>query len=79
MIGARDVAFPRLNALELLDLPLRRVASSTSAGSSGGAPERRLVRLREPDDPCSIRPATTSDFWVVGLQMLGIASLIAAI
>ena len=24
MIGARDVAFPRLNALSLLDLPLRR-------------------------------------------------------
>ena len=27
MIGARDVAFPRLNALSLLDLPLGRRSS----------------------------------------------------
>ena len=29
MIGARDVAFPRLNALSLLDLPLRRPLPAT--------------------------------------------------
>ena len=34
MIGARDMAFPRLNALSLLALPRRRAASSTRASSS---------------------------------------------
>ena len=31
MIGARDVAFPRLNALSLLDLPLGRRSSCNSS------------------------------------------------
>ena len=38
MIGARDVAFPRLNALSLLDLPLRRALPATRASSSGRRP-----------------------------------------
>ncbi len=38
MIGARDMAFPRLNALELLALPRVRAASSTPASRS--APHR---------------------------------------
>ena len=46
MIGARDMAFPRLNALELLDLRSPRASSSTRASSSGTGAECRLVRLR---------------------------------
>ena len=38
MIGARDMAFPRLNALQLLDLPRARGSSSTRASSSAMAP-----------------------------------------
>ena len=37
-IGARDVAFPRLNALQLLVLPRSAASSSTRRGSSAAAP-----------------------------------------
>ena len=38
MIGARDMAFPRLNALSLLALPRARGSSSTRASRSATAP-----------------------------------------
>ena len=38
MIGARDVAFPRLNMLGLLDLRVRRPASSTRRSCSAARP-----------------------------------------
>ena len=39
MIGARDVAFPRLNALQLLGLPARAGCSSTSSFLFDAAPD----------------------------------------
>ena len=45
MIGARDMAFPRLNALSLLGLPRRR-ALHLLEPAARDRPERRLVRLR---------------------------------
>ena len=38
-IGARDVAFPRLNALQLLGLPLRRALHERRASCSARAPD----------------------------------------
>ena len=45
MIGARDMAFPRLNALSLLAPPLRRDRVLLSV-SSGGAPDAGWIVLR---------------------------------
>ena len=77
MIGARDVAFPRLNALSLLDLPLRAACSCNVELPVRRGARRRLVRLRQPDLAASSRPAHTIDFWMLGLQILGISSLLA--
>ena len=46
MIGARDVAFPRLNMFGYWVFLLRRHVPLLVRSSFGGAPERRLVRLR---------------------------------
>ena len=55
MIGARDVAFPRLNALSFWVFLLGALFLYSS-WFLGGAPERRLVRVRaELDD----RPRAT--------------------
>jgi cytochrome c oxidase subunit I len=47
-IGARDVAFPRLNAFSLLGVPARRHLHHAADPVPGGA-GRRLVRLRAAD------------------------------
>ena len=76
MIGARDVAFPRLNALRYWiflfgglflqrELPRRR-AARTAAGSATPASRSR-----------QFSPGHSIDFWMLGLQILGIASMLA--
>ena len=75
-IGARDVAFPRLNALSLLDLPVRRPLPQlelplrrprrTAAGSATPTLTTR-----------QFSPGHSIDFWMLGLQILGIASMLA--
>ena len=77
MIGARDVAFPRLNAFSYwvfllgglflnVELPLRR-------GAGPG-----VVRLRQPD-VAAVLAGPNVDFWNMGLQILGVASLAAGV
>ena len=51
MLGSRDMAFPRLNALVLLGVSDSRASSCTRAFRSAQAPERRLVQL------CALRVA----------------------
>jgi cytochrome c oxidase subunit I len=87
MIGARDVAFPRLNAfsfwtffsgaiiLNLSWLPMlapegyRGVGAAPSAGWFGYA---NLTSN-------AYSPGLGTDFWIVGLQVLGVASVVAAL
>ena len=59
LLGARDMAFPRLNALSLLGLSARRASSSTSSFLLGAGAERRLVQLRAARD-ATYNPAPTS-------------------
>ena len=87
MIGARDVAFPRMNAfsfwtflagaivINLSWLPM--LAPDTYAGV-GQAPSTGwfgYANLTSKD----YAPGLGADFWVVGLQLLGVASVIAAL
>jgi cytochrome c oxidase subunit I len=75
-IGARDVAFPRLNAFSywvyllgaiFITLPIL-FAVAPNGGWFGYAP----ITTR------AYSPAINIDFWVLGLQILGISSLAAA-
>ncbi len=76
-VGARDVAFPRLNALSLWIWLFGGIFLNTSwflgGGADGGwfnyAPNSGLV----------FSPHHGIDFYAVGLQIIGIASLIGAI
>ena len=66
-IGARDMAFPRLNALELLVLPVRRPDDArrlphrrAARPTSAGPPTRRCRRR-------SARPGVGRDLWIIGV------------
>jgi cytochrome c oxidase subunit I len=75
MIGARDVAFPRLNAFSFWTFLAGAIfinsswvlAHAPDIGWFGYAP----LTSRE------YSPGLGTDFWVLGLQMLGLASLVA--
>ena len=75
-IGARDVAFPRLNAFSywtfLAGAIILKVSwftgGATNAGWFGYAP---LTSVQQ-------NPGTGIDYWIVSLQVLGVASLAAS-
>ena len=74
-IGARDVAFPRLNAFSYwtflggaLMLMLSWIGGATDAGWFGYAPLTSITQ----------NPGTGIDFWIISLQVLGVASLAAS-
>ncbi len=76
MIGARDVAFPRLNAFSFWTF----LAGGIILNSSfflGGAPDAGWFGYA-PMTNTQFSPGTGIDFWIVGLQILGVASLMAA-
>ena len=77
MIGARDMAFPRLNALSYWLYLLGGVVLYLSFFAKGGAARpagRRTRRSRR-----STRPATAPDLWILSLHILTISSLVGAI
>ena len=75
-IGARDVAFPRLNAFSywtfLAGAIILKISwftgGATNAGWFGYAP---LTSVQQ-------NPGTGIDFWIISLQVLGVASLAAS-
>ena len=76
MIGARDVAFPRLNALSYWIFLSGGALAELELARGPGA-RRRLVRLRQPDARAQFSPGLNIDFWMLGLQILGISSMLA--
>ena len=75
MIGARDVAFPRLNALSYWIFLFGGIFIYSSF-FLGGAPDGGWFGYA----PLSrIQPSNGMDFYAVGLQILGIASLAGAV
>ena len=76
-IGARDVAFPRLNALSLWLFVFGGIFLNTSWFLGGAADGGWFMYAPNSDVPFS--PTHGVDFWGLGLQITGIASLVGAI
>ena len=77
MIGARDMAFPRLNALVLLDVPVRRHRALRVAVLH--AARGRLVLLRAAVAARSTRPSGGQDAWIYMIHLTGLSSMLGAI
>lgn len=75
-IGARDVAFPRLNAFSFWTF-LAGALMLKSSWLLGGAPNAGWFGYA-PLTSSAFNPGHGIDFWVLSLQILGIASLAAA-
>ena len=76
-IGARDVAFPRLNALSLWTFVFGGVFLNTSWFLGGAADGGWFMYA--PNSAVPFSPTNGVDFWVLGLMITGIASLVGAI
>ncbi len=76
LIGARDVAFPRLNAFSYWTFLSGGVLLHLSF-LSGGAPEVGWFGYAPLTSP-QYTPGHSTDFWMLSLQVLGVASLAAA-
>ena len=76
-IGARDVAFPRMNALGYWLFLFGGIFLNTS-WFLGGAPDGGWF-MYSPNSSALFSPSHGVDFWVLGLQITGIASLVGAI
>ena len=75
-IGARDVAFPRLNAFSYWTF-LAGAIMLNASWFLGGAPNAGWFAY-SPVTSAEFNPGHGIDFWIVSLQLLGIASLAAA-
>jgi len=76
-IGARDVAFPRLNAFSYW-LFLFGGIFLYSSFLLGGAPDGGWFGYA-PNTSITFSPGYNIDFWVFGLQLLGIASTVGSV
>ena len=77
MIGARDMAFPRLNAFSVWLLIFGGVLLNVSF-IAGGAPDAGWFAYA----PLTTKPYSPTpgmDFWVLGLQLLGVSSIATAL
>ena len=76
-VGARDVAFPRINALGFWLFLFGGIFLNTS-WFLGGAADGGWF-MYSPNSSALFSPSHGIDFWVLGLQITGIASLVGAI
>jgi cytochrome c oxidase subunit 1 len=77
-IGARDVAFPRLNALSFWVWISGAIFLNTSWIVGGGGADCGWF-CYSPNSGLAFSPTHGVDFYVIGLQIAGIASLVSAI
>ena len=87
MIGARDVAFPRMNAFSfwtffagavLLNLSWLPMLAPEGYTGIGQAPAVGWFGYAN-HTSTTYTPGLGTDFWIVGLQLLGVASVVAAL
>lgn len=76
-VGARDVAFPRLNAFSLWCFLAGGIFLNTS-WFLGGAPDGGWFGYL-PNAGVTFSPSHGMDFYAIGLQIVGIASLVSSI
>ena len=76
-IGARDVAFPRLNAFSYWVYLFGGAVHERRRGSFGAAPNGGWFGYA-PLTTLPYSPGLNIDFWMLGLQILGVSSLAAA-
>ncbi|HEX7120321.1 MAG TPA: cytochrome c oxidase subunit 4 [Longimicrobiales bacterium] len=76
-IGARDVAFPRLNAFSFWTFLVGGIFLNTS-WFLGGAPDGGWFNYA-PNSGLPFSPGHGIDFYTIGLQITGIATLVGAI
>ena len=77
MIGARDMAFPRLNAMSYWLFLFGGIFMYTSF-LTGGAPNAGWFSYA-PLTEAQFAPTHGMDYWVLGLQLIGISSLAGSI
>ncbi|MBJ7595112.1 MAG: cytochrome c oxidase subunit I [Candidatus Dormibacteraeota bacterium] len=77
MIGARDMAFPRVNALSFWLIPLGGLVmySGFLFGGSGAAGWTGYVPLTER----AYSPQVGQDLWIIGLHLLGVSSMLGGV
>jgi cytochrome c oxidase subunit 1 len=78
MIGAKDMAYPRINALSLWLIPLAAVIMFSSFFVEGGSAASGWTEY-PPLTNDTFMPGKGTDLWIVGVQVLGIASVGGAI
>ncbi|HST25044.1 MAG TPA: cytochrome c oxidase subunit I [Gaiellaceae bacterium] len=78
MIGARDMAFPRLNALSYWLFLFGGIVLYASFGAKGGASAASWTAY-PPLTESEFSPGSGVDLWILSLHILSIASLIGAI
>ena len=76
MIGARDVAFPRLNAFSYWVLLFGAILINIG-WIHGGAPDAGWFAYANLTSP-AYSPGMGVDYWVLGIQVLGISSVAAS-
>src|SRR5215210_1744817 len=76
-VGARDVAFPRLNAFSYWTFLFGGIVLN-SGWFLGGSPDNGWFNYA-PNSGLAYSPGHGIDFWNLGLQIAGIASLVGAV
>ena len=77
-IGARDVAFPRLNAFSFWVFAVGAIILNVGWFMKDGAPDAGWFGYA-PLTTRAFSPTHAIDMWVMGLQLLGVASIAAAL
>jgi cytochrome c oxidase subunit 1 len=78
MIGAKDMAYPRINALSLWLIPLAAVFMFSSFFVEGGSAQAGWTSY-PPLTEKTFTPGAGTDLWILGVQILGISSVGGAI
>ena len=78
MIGARDMAFPRLNAASLWIYVFGAVVLLGSLGADGGPATAGWTGYAPLSDD-QYTPGIGQDLWILGLHLVGVSSLLGAI
>jgi cytochrome c oxidase subunit 1 len=78
MIGAQDMAYPRLNAFALWLIPMAASVMYSSFFVQGGSAAAGWTEYA-PLTEKTFMPGSGTDLWILGVQVLGISSVAGAI